>query len=458
MMYNNAYVLPVRYNNGGDYSIYELPQEESTRHLHRVARQAPTPDASISERIRASAAAFRERASRLMPASDGSDRVGSTLGSSLSSLLGSTSSILGSTGSMLGSTLGATNNAGAATSTDADQSSRTTPINVAAMREKFTALAEPIGQFVGSIRDTIASSSSSRTKRDTTILSVKEYNPSNDQTRFSKYMNMNLARVELQTPEHHEVNIREMEKASHCHSCGSKLMDSVCTRCGSYQPQYIEYIEGKQVPFYPGAVQSNNDQPQADSVASTRYIFDRYGHKYLENEGKLRLVRNQPDYAGLADILNQNREVMQQLNPAAGRLMPQPVEIVTDLTQLIRQLARNQGNAQMENKNQEKRSTTTTSTIADSPRSMYQVVPMQYDGKDGKLVVKIYDNQNEMAPTTADETTYHDRTNMMEETPPTVKKFAKNNKEFEILTFNDYKGTADDDIRRVLEHLHGKQQ
>lgn len=444
---NNAYVLPVRYNNGGDYVVYELPQDEQSRYLHRVARQVPaapvvpvapvapvdagqTPStidaAAIADRIQKVAAAFRERASRFIPSDSGSEqRVGSILGSRLAAF---------------DSTLGSTNTA--------DQSGS----RVAAFRERFSTLAEPI---VGVIRESFATAA--RSKRDTMdaerrtneptmpVLRVKEYNPSNEQTHYSKYMNRNMGRVALQTPEHHAKDIKEMEKCSHCHSCGTKLTTSMCSHCGQYQPQYIQYIEGRQVPFYPGAVQENQEQTTLSGVEETRFIFDRYGHKYLENNGKLRLVRNQPDYAGLASILNdkENEKVMKQINQNPGRLVEQPVDMVTDLSQLVRDLARYPRKAAASDA---------------TPRSMYQVVPMQYEGKDGKLVVKIYDSKNTETGVATTQTTQ--TTNEMEKAQPDVKKYVKNNKEYEILTFNDYKGPedGDDDIRRVLEHLHGKQQ
>lgn len=423
MMNNNAYILPVRYNNGDNYAIYAAPEAESHRYLQRVRRQTTPSEASFLEHIRNAAAAFRERASqRFTPAAE---RVGSAL-----------------------STLGS----------NADQSPRPS------LKERLSTFAEPI---VSMVRESLAST---RSKRDTTtgpMLRVKEYNPSNDQTRYTKYMNRHISRVELQAPEHHETDIKEMEKASHCHACGTKLTGSMCSHCGAYQPQYVEYIEGKRVAFYPGAVQDNEQQSMTDGPA-TRYIFDRYGHKYLEKNGKLRLVRSQPDYAGLADILNKNRDSLQQLNQSPGRIMPQPVDIVADLSKLVRELARERRQTNdSENKNQEKRST--TSMMANSPRSMYQLVPMEYDGHDGKIVVKNFDGQNEMDMTTDPKTndeqhhesemnTQEQHSNTMEKTAPTSQKFAQNNKEFEVLTFNDYKGTSEDDIRRVLEYLHPKEQ
>lgn len=446
---NNAYVLPVRYNNGGDYVVYELPQEEQTRYLHRVARQAPaapvapapagqtptTPDASaIAGHFQRVAAAFRERASRFIPANSGGEqRVGSILGSTL--------------GASLDSTLGSTNTA--------DQSD-SRAANVQALKQRISSIAEPI---VGMIKESFATVS--RSKRDTMdtehrtneptlpVLRVKEYNPATDQSRYSKYMSTHQGRVELQTPAYHAKDIKEMETASRCHSCGTKLTHSTCSRCGQYQPQYIQYIEGKQVPFYPGAVQEDQQQQQAaaavNGAEATRYIYDRYGHKYLENDGKLRLVRNQPDYAGLASILSENDKVIKQINQTPGRLVEEPVNLVSDLSHLVRDLARYQRNPR------------NAARDATSPRSMYQVMPMQYDGQDGKLIVQIYDAKK---ATQSVETTTEDRTNEMEKQEPDVKKYVKNSKPFEIISFNDNKPTenVDDDIRRVLEHLHGQQQ
>lgn len=415
---NNAYILPVRYNNGDNYALYEAPQEESNRYLHRVTRQTSTADPSILEHLRNVAAAIRERAAaRFAPAAE---RVGSAL---------------------------------TALRTNADQPPRPS------LRERISTLAEPI---VSMVRDSMAST---RSKRDTTgpVLRVKEYNPLNEQTRYSKYMNRHLARVELPAPEQRETDIEEMEKASRCHSCGTKLTSSVCSHCGTYQPQYVEFIEGKQVPFYPGAVQPENQQSMTNGP-TTRYIFDRYGHKYLENNGKLRLVRSQPDYATLAGIYQQNRDIIEQLNQSPGRLMAQPVDVVADLTKMVREMSREpRHSSNLESKNQEKRSTT-----ADSPRSMYQVLPMQYDGQDSKLIVKVYDNKHEMDQTNNDEKLndeHHetemstdDSTNTMEKTSsPTVQQFAKKDKKFEVITFDNHKGTPDEEIRRILEYLHPKQ-
>lgn len=362
-----------------------------------------------------------------------------------------------------------------------------------AAREKFLSFADPIvaraTQMVDDLRQNFAQTT--RRRRDTDkrmpMLRVKEYESGRDKTEnHSKFMS--TTRVELKPSENQEKNLKEVEKATHCHSCGWKLMDSVCKRCGSYQPQYVEYIEGKPAAYYPGATPTKIDDYKP---AEPRYIYDRYGHKYLENNGNLRLiapqyqeavVSDQPDFAGLADILNQNREVIDQMNKAPGRLTPQPIDIASDTIDLIRDLARRDTKT---NENEdEKRSSKdrqrreyeenseyrmTTDEKKDewkSPRSMYQVVPMRYEGKDGKLVVKVYSAKNDKTKSEARQYDEHNdkssesqpkSTNSNDKSKPTIKKYKKNNKEIELLSFEDYKNTSNEDIRQVLEHLHGKQ-
>lgn len=508
--HNHAYILPVRYDNGGDFSVYELPANGGN--LQRTVRQAPMPMgpvpmgpmpmgpmpmgpmamgqmpmnpiatlasnlaqlsplsallagssgpsvgstaaessgasssiAPFGDRIRAATSALRERMSTFAAGSSGSENLGSTLGSTVSQSIDS----------------------------------------VSALRDRFAALADPL---VSRIRDM---ASSVRSKRDLSgirmpMLRVKEHDASSGSNRYTRYLN---SRVELKTPATQEKELKEMEKATHCHSCGSKLTDSTCNRCGVYQPQYVEYVEGKPVSYYPGAVsEKKNDEKKSDEDRMPRYIFDRYGHRYLENDGNLRLiapqyqeavVSDQPDFAGLANILSENRQIMDDLNRNGGRLLPQPMDLVSDFTKLIRDMGRaRNADADRENRH-EKRSTHAVEKQPiekkdekTTPRSMYQVVPMQYDGQDGKLVVRVYDDKNDKTKT--DEVKTEDVQSKDEQTPktpitenkeektstkemPIVRKFNRHNKEFEILSFDDYKTSSDEDIRRVIEHLHGKQ-
>ncbi|XP_055301972.1 uncharacterized protein LOC129568308 [Sitodiplosis mosellana] len=476
--YTSGYVLPVRYNNGGDYVVYELPQDASQQ-LNRKARQAgpqlpaipslpPASDAIQSlingDSFKAVADRIRERARKL----SGGDQGEATLGSAL---------------------------------------------DVSALRNRFSSIAEPFVSHATKIYENFTQNfglpavSTRRRRREAPETSEEqrrkmmdpkrfpilrvEYEANSDKNEDISKHHTTTSRVELKASDQQESwNGKKVEKATLCHECGSQLSDhnSVCARCGSRPPQYVEYSTGRPVAYYPGA----NREPNTDSRPAPRYIYDRYGHKYLENNGNLRLivpqqhqeamVGEQPNFAGLADILRNHHEIIQQLNPVPGRLMPEPIDIASDAISLVQDLARREIKHTDENK--EKRSTPEykqTSAAAEEskrhfPRSMYQVVPhMRYEGKDGKLVVKVYSSKNDKtnpetnprkyspgqsksattdaATATAAEQRFD---NMTEKSKATVHKFNKDNKQFEILSFEDYKNSSNEDIRQVLEHLHGK--
>lgn len=449
--YTSGYVLPVRYNNGGDYVVYELPQDASTQQLSRTARQATLPQLPSlapaaeaiqtryqswvnSEPMKAVSDRFRERLSRF-----------------------------------------------SANNGDASEPKLGSALDVSSLRNRFSdrinSLAEPFVSQASKVverftqnfglpavstrrRRDAPTTKEERTEMDKRIpmLRVKEYQANRAEKDDTSKYTAN-SRVELKAND-------KQESSLPCHACGSKLTASVCNRCGSYQPQYVEYVEGKQVSFYPGAKRL---EMTTESSPEPRYIYDRYGHKYLENNGNLRLIapqqhqeaivgdQHQPDFAGLADILNRNQEVIQQFNPVPGRIMPQPVDIASGAIELVRDLARREVKRTDDSKT-EKRSTVQATendkktSERQIPRSMYQVVPMQYEGKDGKLVVKVYSAKNDKpneSKTTA--------TDSIDKSKPTIRKFNKDNKTFEVLTFEDYKNSSNEDIRQVLEHLHGKQ-
>lgn len=287
-------------------------------------------------------------------------------------------------------------------------------------------------------------------------------------------------------------------KCNNCHACGSQLTDSVCKSCGTEHtsPQYVEYVNGKPVSFSPGAVQAE--------TAAPRYIFDRYGHRYLENNGNLRLlmpqqeaiIGSQPDFAGLADILTENREVMSEINPFSGtdRMVPEPLDLAQQAIHYIHDLARRQAPAYYPS-GETKEATTnngfTSVMPAQKPRnteqrrympkSLYQVIPLKYDGKDGNLVVKVYspkkddsksdDMQNKsddkkaetketetMNPTPMMETNEWKMPETAKPSQPTVHTFTKNNKNFEVLSFDKYANQQDsnEEIEEVLKHIYGK--
>lgn len=472
--YNSGYVLPVRYNNGGDYVVYELPQDASTQQLRRTARQAPLEIPSLTpaseaiqnlvnnDRFRAVADRIRDRISKLTGGDGGEIKLGAPLDiSALRNRFGTSDTQLGA------------------------------PLDISSLRDRFSSIADATvshaTKFVENLSQRFSAPTlPTRRKREAPMteeerremdkripmLRVKEYAASREKNDdISKYTT--ISRVELKAGDQQEA---WNKKDTYCNECGSKLTDSVCKQCGSHQPQYVEFIQGKPVSFYPGA-----KRPQTTTEAP-RYIFDRYGHKYLENNGNLRLIApqqyqeaivgDQPNFAGLADILNRNQEVIQQLNPgiAPGRMIQEPVDFATGAIDLVRDLARR------EIKRSDKEKSERSSTVEEknekeserhAPRSMYQVVPMHYEGQDGKLVVKVYSSkEDKINPETqkfrydegitadTDSAKEYDSTN---KSKPKIYKFNKNEKEFEILSFEDYKNNSNDDIRQVLEHLHGKQ-
>lgn len=284
------------------------------------------------------------------------------------------------------------------------------------------------------------------------------------------------SRVELRAPE--SIQYVPELAAQSCSQCGYELTDSVCKSCGAHQPQYVEYIEGEPVSFYPGAVQQ---QPREEP----RYIYDRYGHRYLENNGNLRLVvpdyrqeaivGSQPDFAGLADILNQNSEIMRQLNPFSGtdRMLPQPVDLADGAIDLIRDLARRDVEVEKPKTNEnddkkpsenldDKKAEPERKTHAKrsqkeerKPKSIYQVLPMKHDGQNGKVVVKVYSDRT--SNNDANGMNENQRVKAAERSVPTVRKFTKNTKEYEVLTFDHLSGAnSDEEVQQILRRIHGK--
>lgn len=465
-----------------------MPQTE-TEYLRRNARQVLDP----AEAFKAVNDKIREAIAQFTPGSANGPQLGSTLGSVFDpSAVKQTFDQLAehplvqnankfmeglrpqSNGPQLGSTLGSV-------------------FDPSAMQDTFNQFADPFVQhatkLVEGFKQTFAVPT--RRRRDTDVrmpmLRVKEYEGGRDKSDkrsedYSKYLT--ASRVELKPSEKQEWNMKEAEKATQCHSCGTKLTESTCKRCGTYQPQYVEYIEGKPVSYYPGAVQAESTETP---TAEPRYIYDRYGHRYLENSnnGNLRLVApqyndqyqeaivadqpspyyaSQPDYAGVADILNRNREVIAQMNRTPGRLLPQPADYASGAIDLIRDLSRQtpiekRETDEKEQKTEQRMTTEWKKDVRPLPRSMYQIVPMKYEGKEGKLAVKVYSSTKNSDKTKPSETTTTETesNNTNERSEPTVRKFTKNNKQFEILSFDDYKSTSDEEIRGVLDHLHGKQ-
>ncbi|XP_031638282.1 uncharacterized protein LOC116350584 [Contarinia nasturtii] len=502
-LYSSGYVLPVRYDNDGDYVVYELPQDGSEQqYAQRIRRQATADTVSgmtksITGMIENIKSAIQSRSSDSNLQGDLKDRFTQfkTRLQSRSNNDDGESSV----GSSLGS-IGAEK---------FDSLKKTLKDGAGKVAQIFKEVTSKVNtRRRRQIASTTSTSSSSGTTTSTTlgkvpVLRVKEYESGRGKSdEYLKYSTQ--SRVELPSSDKRKWDTKETEKATHCHQCGSSVTESVCKQCGSHQPQYIEYVQGKAVSYYPGAVRSESGEKPTNE---RRYIYDRYGHKYLENNGNLRLitpqqydeaiVRDQPNFPGLADILNSKKDVIREMNPVPGRVMAQPDQLAIDAMALIRDMSyRSAANNNNNDQNKpEKRSTdqnkwqrqyeqktdsrdtnrasTTTSAArkpknerSPPPRSMYQVVPMQYEGKDGKLVVQVYSSKSDRTNPVyqkynderrASESTTPAKSTNTDDSKPTVRKFTKNNKDYEILSFEDYKNTSNEDVRHILEHLHGKQ-
>lgn len=309
---------------------------------------------------------------------------------------------------------------------------------------------------------------------------------------------LSKTRVELQSPETLQYmpelasNIYETEKCPHCHNCGSQLSDSICRSCGEKQPQYIEYVNGKAVSYQPGPEQETYEKAPTEK----RYIFDRYGQKYLENKGNLRLVAPQPqqqqreevvggsrpDYDGLAYIFRRNKEVMDDLNGLQDptRIVPRPLELIRDGLEYIHDLSRRNADyrnmkmkdSKFENKMSGEKDEKTVSenesqksTANKLPSSMYQIVPMNVNGHDGKLFVKVYSAKN--AAKKSAETDLENKTKVEEKQTtaevsgdkdkmkPVIKKLCKDDKEFQVVTFDESPANSAEEIDQILKNLYG---
>lgn len=266
-------------------------------------------------------------------------------------------------------------------------------------------------------------------ERQIPVLQVKE-RPNETIENFKR---LSESRVELYAPEclRHSPELpsepNDYEEPKKCNKCGTHLTeDSKCQSCGTHQSQYFEYVNGKPVSYHPKTTEKRSSES-----TNPRYVFDRYGHRYLEHNGNLRLmapeshrdefVGSTPNYFGLRDILDQNREVMHDLNRNGPRMIPRPSEYIQDTIHYIHELARRDTKR------------TDSGDTKKKVKSIYQILPVRYDGKNGEMVMKVYsanDREDEYRRN-------NQRTNVAEKSKPSVRKFRKNSKEYEILSFDN---------------------
>lgn len=231
----------------------------------------------------------------------------------------------------------------------------------------------------------------------------------------------------------------------HCNLCGVAMNDNVCKDCGTKnyhpsQPQFFEFVQGEPVSYQPASSQQSLKEGQgtANSEPMTqaqRYVFDRFGHKYSESNGKLRLIApaeykqsdeatvGQPNYAGLARIMDNNQEVIHQMNAfGPDRMTPEPLDLTLDAIDFIRDLARRQADYSQKMRNTQSANSESMQENQDimtpefeselenleqeniniyknAQTNMYQIIPIMQDGKDGSLIIKISPTKSKLAPT-----------------------------------------------------------
>lgn len=315
---------------------------------------------------------------------------------------------------------------------------------------------------------------------------------------------LSKTRVELQSPETLQYMpelANDNEEYHHCHKCGSQLSDSVCRSCGENHPQYVQDTK----------VMNENSEKLSTTDVTTmpRYVIDRYGRKYSNNnirrsapEYQETYGGNEPNYAGLRDILNQNKEIIEDLNPFddPDRLIPQPIDVVRKGIDLIRDMARrsteyhlkmkemksdnkkkyyydekmkkSNTNTPNEDKWQQKSENKIKSMVEQTPKTIYQVLPMNVNEHEGKLLVRVFSAKDPMKQPDGTksqmenglksgkmESANETNRNMMNKTKPKPKsqKISKNSKDFEVFTFDESApNTSDEEIQQILNHFYEK--
>lgn len=134
-----------------------------------------------------------------------------------------------------------------------------------------------------------------------------------------------------------------------CTVCGGGIMAP--PQLQAFPPQYIEFVNGQASAFLPIGGRAAVVSP---STPSPRYIFDRFGHRYLEHEGSLKLLApsradngpiigsaydggyRQGNFNPLENILNQNSEFIDSTNQGdPEHLIQDPIELVLDTLSFI---------------------------------------------------------------------------------------------------------------------------
>lgn len=258
-------------------------------------------------------------------------------------------------------------------------------------------------------------------------------------------------------------NADDSETPKRCPQCGSHLSDSMCKACScaseltAIPPQYFRYVDGEAVPFVPGTTQSSSKRS-----AEPNYVFDRFGHKYEENNGNLRLIAPefaadpqtaQPNFEAFAHIMNANAEVMHDLNPIpGGRMLPPVTDLAKDAIDLVHDLERRETKERREAKLPQEPEQEHPKRVTHKRKSHYQVIPIRHENRSGTLISKMQSNDVK-ADRSASESTIGQKSET--ENADLLHKIDQNNDKYEILTIDTR--NADDsteEFDRIMKYLH----
>lgn len=250
------------------------------------------------------------------------------------------------------------------------------------------------------------------------------------------------------------VNVDDETRPTRCPLCHGAVSDSVCLACARAQqpaqPQYFRYVNGTPEPFVPGMGQS----AQKRSAQSNFFVYDRFGHKYEENNGNLRLLApefgedpqiGQPNIEAFSRIMNDNAEVMHDVNPFPGsdRMISPVTDIAADGLDFIHDMARREAvYPQDEASSPLKRPY--------SRKSHYQIIPIRHENRKGSLISKLSSNDDRIESSKS----AADRKDGTEE-KPSLQKITKNNNQYEILTIDTHQSEdSAEEFDRIMKFLH----
>lgn len=261
------------------------------------------------------------------------------------------------------------------------------------------------------------------------------------------------------------VNANDAANQNCCPQCGNQLSESMCKTCLTCmqepaQPQYFRYVDGAPVSFVPGNAQSPSKRsPQADF-----YVYDRFGHKYEENNGNLRLITPeyyadpetaQPNIEVFADIIHANAEVMHDVNPFPDGKMSGPLsDFASDALDFVHDLSRREAKHQQEYATELK---TEPPKVPENTMSHYQIIPIRHESRNGSLIAKLQSkgdrNKNELResikkPVSTDKKDASGKSF-------TLQKINQNNNDFEILTIDTLQSAdSGEEFDRIMKYLH----